>query len=234
MNAKRTVEAPKQRRTQEQRSSTTRSKVIAAAIDCLYRLGYASTTTAAIASAAGVSRGALLHHFPSKDELLIAVSSEVLTNSLQGLSTKLLEIEDPKERLLALPELAWKGILTPDYMAWLEIWLGTRGDEQLRAQFGHAYDVVNKQAAKAMRAMATEAGVKDLARMEHLRMVLLAALRGLAIEGAIVGDVRGFNPAVAEMRAMVEHFIAAPEATEKPAGKASAKRGSMPAKRAKR
>jgi AcrR family transcriptional regulator len=234
MNAKKTVEAPMRRRTQEERSSTTQAKVIAAAIDCLHRLGYAGTTTAAIASAAGVSRGAMLHHFPSKDELLIAVSSEVLTHSLQGLSAQLLAIEDPKERLLALPELAWNDILTPDYMAWLEIWLGTRGDDQLRAQFGHAYDVVNKQAAQAMRVMAAEAGIKDFARMERVRTVLLAALRGLAIEGAIVADTRRFNPVVVEMRAMLEQIINSASEAEQPAGKATGKRASAPTKRAKK
>ncbi len=207
MNAKNTVELHRKRRTQEERTSTTRAKVIAGAIDCLYRLGYAGTTTTIIAKAAGVSRGAMLHHFPTKDGLLIAVASEVLSKSLQGLSEQLLAIQDPQERLLALPELSWADLQSPDYIAWLEILLGTRGNEELRQQFGQTYEAANKQAAKSMRAMAVAAGVKDLARMERMRIVVLAALRGMAIEGAITSDFKRLKPAVMEMRTMLAQVV---------------------------
>ena len=49
---------------QAQKSAATRNLIIEAAIKCFVELGYAQTTTTAIADKAGLSRGAMLHHFP--------------------------------------------------------------------------------------------------------------------------------------------------------------------------
>lgn len=57
---------------QAQKSAMTRDRILEAAIDCFVELGYTNVTTAKVASAAGVSRGAMLHHFPSKTELIQA------------------------------------------------------------------------------------------------------------------------------------------------------------------
>ena len=54
---------------QAQKSAMTRDRILDAAINCFIELGYTNVTTAKVASAAGVSRGAMLHHFPSKTEL---------------------------------------------------------------------------------------------------------------------------------------------------------------------
>ncbi len=50
----------------------TRDRILDAAINCFVELGYTNVTTAKVASSAGVSRGAMLHHFPSKTELIQA------------------------------------------------------------------------------------------------------------------------------------------------------------------
>lgn len=207
------------RRTQEERTASTRAKVIAAAIECLCRLGFAEATTSVIAEAAGTSRGAMVHHFPSKDELLIAVVEQVLDDSLSSYGEQLKAIADPRERLLATPELAWRGIRSPGYMAWVEIWVGTRGDASLAAKFRDSYDRVNQRAAVAMRQMAIDAGVADLDRIERVRMLFLGAMRGLAIEAVIAGRVGRLEEAVAEMRRLFEQIV-----PETPSAGASAKK----------
>lgn len=62
--------ARRPRRTQEERSATTRALLLDATIDCLIEFGYANTTTARVAERAGVSRGAQVHHFTTKTALL--------------------------------------------------------------------------------------------------------------------------------------------------------------------
>lgn len=57
---------------QAQKSAMMRDTILDAALDCFISIGYASTTTAKIAEKAKVSRGAMLHHFPSKTELIQA------------------------------------------------------------------------------------------------------------------------------------------------------------------
>jgi AcrR family transcriptional regulator len=69
---------------QAQKSAMMRDTILDAALDCFITIGYASTTTAKIAEKAGVSRGAMLHHFPSKTELIQA-AVEYLHDKLREL-----------------------------------------------------------------------------------------------------------------------------------------------------
>ncbi len=195
------------RRTQEERTVATRAKIIAAAIDCLYRLGFAEANTVVIAAAAGTSRGSMLHHFPSKEELLIAVAQDILAGSLDDYSRALSSIVDPVERLLSTPELAWEGLRSPGYLAWLEISLGTRSSETLRPLLKKAYDDFDASAGMAMRSLALAAGLVDLKKIERIRIMLLATMRGLAIEAVIIGSEERVPPAVRQMREFLERAV---------------------------
>src|SRR5262252_1706823 len=62
--------AGRERRTQAERSASTRGRLLDATISCLHDLGYAGTSTPEIARRARLSRGAQLHHFPTKAELV--------------------------------------------------------------------------------------------------------------------------------------------------------------------
>jgi AcrR family transcriptional regulator len=66
---------------QDQRSQAMRTKICRAAIDCLDRLGYAETTFAKIQAKASVSRGAITHHFPTKQALVAATAMQLLSNA---------------------------------------------------------------------------------------------------------------------------------------------------------
>ncbi len=58
-----------------------RAKICHAAIECLDRLGYAETTFAKIQAKANVSRGAITHHFPTKQALVAATAMQLLSNA---------------------------------------------------------------------------------------------------------------------------------------------------------
>src|SRR5271163_2112523 len=65
------------RRTQAERSETTRKQLLEAATKLIRQNGFGGLRTIEVANLAGVSRGALLHHFPSKHELVVAVLNYV-------------------------------------------------------------------------------------------------------------------------------------------------------------
>src|SRR5919109_2340615 len=67
----------KQRRTQAERSATTQGALIQAARELFARDGYAATGREAIVERAGVTRGALYHHFTDKEGLFRAVVEEL-------------------------------------------------------------------------------------------------------------------------------------------------------------
>lgn len=60
------------------RSARTRERVLRAAIDCIYERGLQNTSTVDITERAGISRGAMLHHYPSREDLLCAAYEVLL------------------------------------------------------------------------------------------------------------------------------------------------------------
>ncbi len=65
------------RRTQAERTEATRTALIAAARPLFAQRGYAGVGTEEIARAAGVTRGALYHHFDGKRELFAAAYEQI-------------------------------------------------------------------------------------------------------------------------------------------------------------
>jgi AcrR family transcriptional regulator len=92
------------RRTQAQRTQETRTRILDAAVEVLRKKGYAHFRTADVAKAAGVSRGAQLHHFKTKEKLVYATMEHVFHNVLatsQVRARTLKRGEDPLERVIA-------------------------------------------------------------------------------------------------------------------------------------
>lgn len=79
---RRGVAAKKKRRTQAERTQETRTRILDAAVQVLRQKGYAHFRTADVAKAAGVSRGAQLHHFRTKEKLVYATMEHVFHNVL--------------------------------------------------------------------------------------------------------------------------------------------------------
>jgi len=71
-SARRSVGTAARRRTQAERSEETQTRILKAAASLIRKRGYAHFRTAEVAKEAGLSRGAQLHHFPTKDSLVVA------------------------------------------------------------------------------------------------------------------------------------------------------------------
>ncbi|MFF3224301.1 TetR/AcrR family transcriptional regulator [Nocardia suismassiliense] len=75
------------RRTQAERSASTRGAVVRAARELFGQHGYGAVSTVAVAEAAGVSRGALYHQFSEKRELFEAVFEDLERSLVQVIGT---------------------------------------------------------------------------------------------------------------------------------------------------
>jgi AcrR family transcriptional regulator len=126
---------PPRRRTQAERSSATRTALLEATIECLSDVGFANTTTTEIADRAGVSRGAQLHHFPTKRELVLAAIDHVLARRLNEFRLGFASAQNLKtisERTHAAVELLWTLSSSTTFNAWLELVVVARTDNELR------------------------------------------------------------------------------------------------------
>jgi AcrR family transcriptional regulator len=92
------------RRTQAERRQGTRTRILDAAVEVLRKKGYAHFRTADVARAAGVSRGAQLHHFATKEKLVYATMEHVFQNVLETSRARARALkpgEDPLEQMIA-------------------------------------------------------------------------------------------------------------------------------------
>ena len=119
--------------TNEERSAQTRGKVLDATVDCLIELGYAGTTTTLISERAGVSRGAQLHHFPTKAELVAAAVEHLATRLGEDLQQQAAALPADGDRVTAAIDLLWSRFSGPLFPAWLELWVAARTDPELAA-----------------------------------------------------------------------------------------------------
>jgi len=119
---------------QQRTSAQTRIAVLEAAIDCLAEFGYSRTTTQLIAKRAEISRGAMLHHYATKQDLVASLIDYVIFKRLQGFMARIAALsEDARVRRQAGIELYWQSLLTPEFTAYLELSLAARTDAELRA-----------------------------------------------------------------------------------------------------
>jgi len=140
--------AVKTRRTQAERSAATRIQLLDATIGCLFDLGYARTTTAEIAERAGLSRGAQLHHFPTKAELVITAVQHLFARRHEEFVAAIARLPAGADRAAAAIDLLWSMVSGPTFYAWLELAVAARTDPELRRSVGaltsHFVEVVQR------------------------------------------------------------------------------------------
>ena len=81
----------KKRKTQEQRRRETREAVLNAAVQLLTEADYSRFSAARVATRAGVSRGALERYFPTKNDLLVALTQHVMDTAVADTKLSLAE-----------------------------------------------------------------------------------------------------------------------------------------------
>ena len=127
---------------QAEKSAMTRRTILDAAVDCLVDEGYTRTTTALIASRAGVSRGAMMHHFPSRLAVLNAVIQHLHQRRLSEYKALMKNIDLAEETLTRSSikksvEAAWKYVNLPSFVAYQELLAASRTDPELRDILQH-------------------------------------------------------------------------------------------------
>jgi AcrR family transcriptional regulator len=119
------------RRTQAERTAATRGALLDATVGCLVERGYRGTTTTDVARRAGVSNGALLHHFPTKADLLCAAVGHLFAQRNEEFRKAMADLPPGVDRTDAGVDLLWSLFRGPTFVAWLELWLAARTDAEL-------------------------------------------------------------------------------------------------------
>jgi AcrR family transcriptional regulator len=174
------------------RSVATRAALLDAAIDCLIERGYAATTTIETARRAGVSRGAQLHHFPTKAELLGAAVEHLLERRTAEFRALVATVDPEADLLDVAMDLLWSMFQGPAFAAWVELWIAARTDPELAATIIDT-DVRFTDETRAMfLELFPAAGSEDPALFDIGRDFAFALMTGVALQRLVP---RGQRPA---------------------------------------
>jgi AcrR family transcriptional regulator len=167
------------RRSQAERTATTRAALLEATIDRVILHGYASVTSAEIAERAGVTRGALAHHFTSKAELVTAAIRYLADKLIADYIANLPGPGRGADNLDEYLDSMWELYRSPLQIAALDLWVGARTDPDLVQSLQDLQRSVNEGVRAASHA-AFE-GVIAPRVVSELLSTTSATMRGLSV-----------------------------------------------------
>lgn len=195
-------------RTQAERSEQARNRLMLATLECLRELGFSGTTVSSICQRSGLSRGALLHHFASKNELIVnafmhrqrlrigELEQSVAANAGRPRSVRE-EIDATRARMSA------------DFSVSQEFFNALRTDAQLQAEF--AALCARQERAIAERYQTLNSELDEVPDPLAVRYVVGCFIRGLCLE-ALASDERIVESTYRQFVAIMQHFHAASRA----------------------
>ncbi|MDJ0790102.1 MAG: TetR/AcrR family transcriptional regulator [Myxococcota bacterium] len=154
------------RRSQAERREATRQALLEAAVRCVCRAGYAHTTTTGVAREAGLSRGAVQHHFQDRNDLMACVVELGWMDLIERLRDMASFEGSLEARVAAVVDHMWESYASDACRAAVEITLATRGDPALQAMHVELFDASRRTLDEEWRRVFHDAPVSP----ERLRM----------------------------------------------------------------
>jgi AcrR family transcriptional regulator len=173
---------------QEERTRAMRARLLEATVELLVERGYAGTSTTLVSERAGVSRGAQLHHFPSKQDLVVAAVQHVTEVRGRELEEAARRLPGGARRTKAVLRMLGDHFSSPVFAAALELWVAARTDAALLAEVAPLERDLGRHTHRLTVELlgADEAvpGVRELVQ------ATLDLVRGLGLANTITDDAR--------------------------------------------
>jgi AcrR family transcriptional regulator len=173
---------------QEERTRAMRQRLMEATFELLVEKGYGGTTTTLVSERAGVSRGAQLHHFPTKIDLVVATVVHVTERRGEELLAAAASVPRGENRTQAVVRMLGEHFAGPVFTAALELWVAARTDPvlleavaPLELRFGRE---THRIASELLGADESRPGVRELVQ------ATLDLVRGLGLANTISDDAR--------------------------------------------
>ena len=176
---------------QEERTRAMRQRLLDACIECLVEVGFSGTSTTLVSQRAGVSRGAQLHHFPTKNDLVIAAVEHLAIARNDEIQAASASLPTGPRRTRAVLAMLADHFTAPVFTAALELWVAARTDEQLLA----AVAPLEQRIGREVHRLTVELLGVDESRPGAREVVqaTLDLVRGLGLANTISDDRRRRN-----------------------------------------
>ena len=171
---------------QEERTRAMRQRLLEATLRCLVERGWSGTSTTLVSERAGVSRGAQLHHFPTKADLVVAAVEHIATVRRDELAEAAAALPRDQRRTREVLELLGEHFTADVFSAALENWVAARSDPQLLA----AVEPLERQTGRETHRLTVEMLDVDESRpgARELVQATLDLIRGLGLANTISDD----------------------------------------------
>lgn len=186
-----------------ERLAATRAQLLDAVIDSLAERGYAATSTTEVARRSGLTRGAQLHHFGTKEGMMVAAVDRLNERSRADEVARALDAVPAEDRIRTVLEVLATLVSGAEPQAYVELWAASRDQPELAAAL-QANDEVARRAVRSLFGAATldRAGP----RFDELLDLVLYALRGMALDAHLASsdDLRARKEIVIDMAPLLE------------------------------
>jgi AcrR family transcriptional regulator len=193
------------REPRQERSRTTRRRLVEAAVECIGELGWNGTTVAVIAERAGVSRGAAQHHFPAREDLVAAAVEhvgEVQILTLRARADDLPTGPGRTEHVVDMLLNLYSGAL---FQAALHLWVAASTDDSLKRVLVPLEARVGREAHRvAVELLGVDeahAGVREMVQ------ATLDLARGLGLANLLTDDAKRRKQIVRQWSRMLEPAV---------------------------
>ena len=170
------------------RRAATRAKIMDAGVRCLAEFGYAATSTPLVARLAKVSRGSLLHQFPTKVDLILAVAEHAARGQGAYIRDQVMAKKAGRERFVEGVEAVWQALRRPEAIALTEVMIAARSDPELAERYPTFAAALEAAMHRGRARIAEGIGAPErTAEIDVIAHLTIAALRGLAMETVFLG-----------------------------------------------
>src|SRR5215475_2564872 len=198
--------APARRRTQAERTEATRTRILKAAANLIGGRGYARFRTAGGAAEAGLSRGAQLHHFPTKDSLVVATLEYVFEQAQILSRQRAAAVNRPRDLIEAVIEDAREFFFSEHFMVAIDIVLSTSTDDAVRKQILDISRKARRPVERAWTEALTASGVPASLAADIVALTL-SLVRGMALRTLWDNDPKWFDELFSVWRRMIKVFL---------------------------
>ncbi len=184
----------------------TRARLLQAAVAALIERGVAGTTTLEVQQRAGVSRGTLLHHFPTHAALLSATVGELVQRNEAGVWREHARVKPGSDPLAAAIRTLAAAATSPSFLAELELWAVSRTDQALREALRNAERDALKDSERVMAALFAALG--DHPALGRVIALSIEFARGLALSELLRTDTGRRDQLVDDWIAVARRIMA--------------------------
>jgi AcrR family transcriptional regulator len=171
----------KEEMTTQKRSQSTRNHILDSALNCFSKNGYDATGVAEICNAAGVSKGAFYHHFPTKQSVFLALLNDWLggiEGALSNVSNKAASVPEAFEDMAGMITQIFT-VAQGKIPMFLEFWMQARRDPVIWQATVEPYRKYQQIIEKLIQKGIEEGTIKEVNSQDVARIIVSIAVGSL-------------------------------------------------------